>query len=300
MTAATSTSMGPASSPWCQRWRNHQAQWRHVAEPHRFDPTRYLVDPVDELQARAFCAVQHYLGASWPAAIHRFGLWDRHDGRLVGVAVYAAPVHAGVLTNVFPQLDAYRASVELARFVLLDEVPANAETWTLARTFRQLLDRGVRGVVSFADPMPRPTSTGVIMPGHRGVIYMASNAIYTGRGTPRTLILLPDKTILNGRTAQKIRRGEPGHHAAEHRLVTLGAPARTLGQDPRIWLRDALNVIGATRVRHHGPHRFAFPLGKNRRDRDRITIGVPAAPYPRHHDQLSAQVGFATTTETLP
>lgn len=210
-------------------------------------------------------------------------------------------MHAGVLTNVFPQLEAYRASVELARFVLLDEVPANAESWTLARTFGQLLDRGVRGVVSFADPMPRRTPTGVVMPGHRGVIYMATNAIYTGRGTPRTLTVLPDQTVLNGRTAQKIRRGEPGHHAAEQRLVSLGARARTPGQDPRTWLGEALAAIGAARVRHHGPHRYAFPLGKTRRDRDRITIGIPAAPYPDHHDQPpTLQVGSLTTMETAP
>lgn len=279
---------GPASSPWCQRWRDHQPRWRHVAEQDRFDPARYTVAPVGESEARAFVRAHHYL-ATWPAAIHRFGLWDRRDGQLVGVAVYAAPVHAGVLRNVFPDLEAYTASVELARFVLLDQVPANAESWTLARTFHQLLDRGVRGVVSFADPMPRRTPAGLVMPGHRGVIYMASNAIYTGRGTPRTLIVLPDHTILNGRTVQKIRRSEPGHHGAEQRLVTLGAPPRSPGRDGRSWLREALETVGATRVRHHGPHRYAFPLGASRRDRDRIAIGLAAKPYPEGPDTTTEE-----------
>lgn len=299
MTAALALSRGgPASSAWCQRWRDHRSRWRHVGEAERFDPARYTVEPVEETHAREFVSTHHYL-VSWPAAIHRFGLWDRSDGQLVGVAVYAAPVQASVLSKVFPDLEAYRASVELARFVLLDQVPANAESWCLARTFRHLLDRGVRGVVSFADPMPRLTPSGTVTPGHRGVIYMATNAIYTGRGTPRTLIVLPDHSILNGRTAQKIRRGEPGHQAAEQRLVSLGARARTPGQDARAWLREALDTIHATRIRHHGPHRYAFPLGKTRKDRDRITIGIPRAPYPRIADQTPEALQAAgAKTET--
>lgn len=286
MTAATGfVDEGSASSSWCQRWRTRQQRWRHVAEPDRFQPARYMVGVVDDASARRFVADHHYL-ASWPAAIHRFGLTDRADGRLVGVAVYGAPVHAGVLSNIFPGLEAYRESVELQRFVLLDEVPANAESWALARTFRQLLDSGVRGVVSFADPLPRPSPTGTIIAGHVGVIYQAVGATYTGRGTPRTLILLPDGSVLNGRTAQKIRRTEPGHQAAERRLVALGAQPRTPGQDPRAWLREALEEIAASRIRHRGPHRYAFALGKTRRDRAQITIAAPAATYPRHPDPI--------------
>jgi hypothetical protein len=41
------------------------------------------------------------------------------------------------------------AALECSRFVLLDECPANAESWLLARTFEALLASDVRGVVSF-------------------------------------------------------------------------------------------------------------------------------------------------------
>jgi hypothetical protein len=41
---------------------------------------------------------------------------------------------------------------------------------------------GLRGLVSFSDPIRRTTFAGqVVMPGHVGVIYRASNARYTGR-----------------------------------------------------------------------------------------------------------------------
>ncbi|MDO0929927.1 hypothetical protein QQY24_33040 [Streptomyces sp. TG1A-8] len=65
-------------------------------------------------------------------------------------------------------------SLECSRFVLLDECPANAESWFLARCFDALLARGVRGVVSFADPVPRTDASGaVVAVGHVGTIYLA-------------------------------------------------------------------------------------------------------------------------------
>lgn len=82
--------------------------------------------------------------------------------------------------------------------MLLPECPGNSESWFLARCFRALLSHGVRGVVSFADPVPRRTASGaLIMPGHMGTIYAATNAVYAGRATARTVKLLPDGTVFN-------------------------------------------------------------------------------------------------------
>jgi hypothetical protein len=64
--------------------------------------------------------------------------------------------------------------------------------------------------VVFSDPVERRRADGtVIMPGHVGVIYQASNAVYTGRGTARTLALLPDLTNLAGARACRPRREVP-------------------------------------------------------------------------------------------
>src|SRR6202042_2664813 len=103
-------------------------------------------------------------------------------------------------------------------------VPANGESWFLGQCARQAASTGLRGLVMFSDPIPRRRADGtVVMPGHVGVIYQASNAIYTGRGTPRTLTLLPDGTVFSDRAAQKIRRQDSGHHYAEAQLTSLGA-----------------------------------------------------------------------------
>lgn len=152
----------------CQRWNSGRHSWRHLREG-GFDRRRYQVTDLAEADAKAFCAAHHYAGASYPAAIRRYGLIDRADGRLVGAAVLGAPVSSKVLTGPLPTLEPYRESVELSRFVLLDECPANTESWMLTRAFEDLRAHGIRGVVSFADPVPRWTAAGVLIkPGHFG------------------------------------------------------------------------------------------------------------------------------------
>ena len=59
----------------------------------------------------------------------------------------------------------------------------------------------------FSDPLPRTRADGtVVMPGHLGTIYQAANAVYTGRGTPRTLTLLPDGTVFSDGAGSPTRR----------------------------------------------------------------------------------------------
>jgi len=260
-----------AASPWCLRWRGGVHSWRHTADG-GIDPHRYVVEPIADAAAAHFIRAQHYSGTS-VAARFPYGLLDRRDRTLHGVAILSVPVSRAVLTNAFPTLEPYQQSLELGRFALLDECPANTETWFLARVLRLAHEAGIRGVVSFADPLPRRTLDGqLVLAGHVGTIYQASaHAIYTGRGTPRTLLLLPDATVLNGRALQKIRRQEVGHRYAEARLIAAGAPHRD-GQSVESWLVEALDAAHIRRVRHPGPHRYLFPLG-DRRERRQLLLG---------------------------
>jgi hypothetical protein len=73
----------------------------------------------------------------------------------------------------------------------------------LGQLCRLAAQTGVRGLVMFSDPLPRTHADGtVVMPGHIGTIYQATNAVYTGRATPRTLTLLPNATVFSDRAAQ--------------------------------------------------------------------------------------------------
>jgi hypothetical protein len=272
-----------------QRWRDRQHSWRRPADG-GFDPARYGVAAIpDDTTAKDFVTRHHYSGA-YPAAAHRFGLYDLDAGeQLAGVGVLSVPASRKVLSNVFPGLEPYSESLELGRFVLLDEVPANGESWFLGQMFRLAAGQGVRGVVSFSDPLPRwaAGSDGdeprLVMPGHVGTIYQATNATYTGRGTERTLTLLRDGTVYSDRAKQKVRDQGKGHEYAEGILIARGATPPRAGERPADALARMLAEAGARQVRHRGNHRYAFTVG-NRAQRGRTVVDMDALPYPKTAD----------------
>ena len=273
----------------CQRWRDRGLSWQYADPSERFDARRYEVHELDEAIARAYVIRMHYL-ASYPAAARRYGLYRARE--LVGAAAFSIPSQAAVLTNYLPGLEPYRESLELGRFCLSDSEPGNAESWFLARCFNDfLLPTGVRGVVSFADPVQRTTADGTITAiGHVGWIYQATGAVYTGRGTARTIELLPDGRTLNPRTQQKIRAQERGHEYAEQQLIAFGARPMRADEDPARWLEEALRDIGVRYLRHAGCHRYVFALGRSRRERRRVEIAMPAQPYPKRIDPVLRHV----------
>jgi len=250
-----------------QRWRDGRDRYRLAGEV--IDPRQYEVAAIaGDGPARAFVCAHHYSG-TYPAARFRFGLY--RGAALVGVAVYSHPCNDRVLTSVFP--GSPLEAVELGRFVLLDDVPGNGETWFLARTFEQLRAERLRGVVSFSDPIPRRTADGrLVFPGHLGVIYQAHNGVYLGRSTPRTLRILPDGTVWSARAIQKIRAREKGWEYAVATLRRAGAPPP---EELTAWLREWLPRLTRP-LRHAGNHRYAWAL--ERRGRRRLTA---SAPYPK-------------------
>jgi hypothetical protein len=256
-----------------QRWRSGRASYRPAGET--INPLRYDVSVIaGDSEAKAFVVGHHYSG-TYPAARFRFGL---HRGEsLVGVAVFSVPCNAIVLTSVFS--GTLLESVELGRFVLLDDVEGNGETWFLARCFEHLRQKDLRGVISHSDPMPRVSVSGArVFPGHVGTIYQAHNGRYLGRATPRTLRLLPDGQVLSDRAIQKVRAGEVGWRYVVEQLERAGAP-RFAG-DRRDWLRVVLPLV-TRKVKHAGNHRYAWPLDRATR---KAAERWPAQAYPKAPD----------------
>ncbi len=258
-----------------QRWRGGRASYRPAGEV--IDPRRYEVAPIDgrgaDNIARAFVEAHHYSG-SMGAARERIGLY--RGGALVGIAVFTHPAQDKVLACLpCPKAEA----VELGRLVLLDDVPANGESWFIARAFAELRGRGYAGVVSFADPVPRTSLSGeVVFPGHLGTIYQASNAVFAGLGTARTIRVLPDGRTFNERTLSKIRGRERGWQYAVDKLMDRGAPTplrSATAEDLRAWLRIALAAV-TRKLKHTGNLRYLFGLTPAMRRR------LPASmPYPK-------------------
>jgi hypothetical protein len=85
--------------------------------------------------------------------------------------------------------------------------------------------------------------------------------------------------VLNGRSLQKVRAQERGAAGVERRLVDLGATPRPTGDDPRMWLREALRAVGAHRFRHPGLHRYVLTTPRARGHRG-ARIGLAAQAYP--------------------
>ena len=253
-----------------QRWRLGRDHYRPPREV--INPRLYEVEEIpDDTTAKAFI-VRHHYEHSFPAARFRFAL--HRKGTLAGVAVFSHPMNDRVLTSVFPG-DA-KESVELGRFVLLDQVPGNGETWFLARAFRVLKRKGIIGVLSHSDPLPRRSSKGhVVKPGHIGTIYQAKSGRFIGRASPRTEYLLPDGTVFSRRALQKIRNQEQGWRYASKILVRHGAEPLGAGEDPRTWLELWLPRL-TRRRRHPGNFKYVWPLDR------RIRRDLPKAlPYPK-------------------
>jgi hypothetical protein len=257
-----------------QRWNEGRASYRPAGEVIKtsdFDVAEISGDRI----AREFVQKHHYSG-TYPAARFRFGLFKA--GELVGAAVFSHPVSDRVLTKVFPVSDP-KLAVELGRFVLLDNVAGNGETWFLARAFELLRKHGLAGVLSFSDPLPRSTADGsIVLPGHVGTIYQAHNGVYLGRGDARTLKILPDGRSFNHRAEQKIRRREAGWRYAAGQLEAHGAAPLEAGADPLLWLETWIPRLTRA-LRHKGNHKYAWPL-----DRAMRRILRQVAPYPKTID----------------
>lgn len=274
--------------PGCQRWHQGRATYRHPAEV--INTKRYSVDLLSEARARDYVVANHYSG-SYPAARLRVGLYHQarfQAPRLCGVAVFSVPLAQQAITK-YAGLPA-REGVELGRFVLDDDVPANAETWFLARAFRALRDAlpEVRVVLSYSDPVPRCSVSGeTVLAGHVGTIYQAHNGYYLGRGTKRTLILDSQGHILSERALSKLRQDDTGAAYAYRQLRERGAPPRQPFESGRDYVSRVLASTRFRRLRHPGNHVYLWALGSAREQRA-LRRGFPVClAYPKQVDRAA-------------
>lgn len=244
-----------------QRWRAGSSCARPAGEVFRHHG--WEVEQIaDDTTARGFVLEHHYSG-SYPAARRRFGLWSP-QGVLCGVAVFSVPAQPRCLDVLPGPTD---AKAELGRFVLLDGVRANGESWMLGRCFDVLRREGWVGVVSFSDPVPRPCASGRFFPGHVGTI------VYLGTSKARSMRVFPDGTVLHERALAKLRRRDRGWQYVAQRFEAFGASPPTA--DTRAWVDEWLGLVTAP-VRHTGNHKYVWAFGA--RERRRLPVSLP---YPK-------------------
>lgn len=189
----------------CMRWSPGGRQsWRRRRDG-GFDSGRYWVREILTGQSKPFVNDMHY-ARSYPNSRRDYGLFEYETGDLVGVAVLSYPTSVKTIPRAFPSINPLEGA-DLGRFVLLDRVPANAESWFLGQVREKAakpseLDPDnprkmpLRGLVMFSDPVERRKADGtIITPGHVGTIYQASGCEYLGPNGPSTEAILPDGTV---------------------------------------------------------------------------------------------------------
>lgn len=270
----------------CQRWRNARGSYRPAGEPIR-TASFEVAEIATDREARVFVERHHYSGC-YPAALRRYGLWRQRE--LVGVAVLSQPPSQAAMNVCLPFVDEGRA--ELGRFVLLDDVPANGESWFLARCFELARRDGFVAIVSHADPEPRRSADdAIVFPGHIGTIYQATNATYVGRSPRRTRRMFADGTVFSDAAWSKLRARKRGWRYATEFLLKHGAAAPTTDlmseTDWRAWVRAAVDAT-TTPFRHGGNHRYLWALDR------RLRRYLPASQkYPKFEEARAVAVAGA-------
>lgn len=134
-------------------------------------------------EVSSFVKQNHYSHTHHKVVVYAFCLLM--DGVLAGACLFGMAAGNLKCMTVLTGHDNPRDYLELQRLVLLDEVPKNSESRFIGWCLRWLKkNTSIKAVVSFADPVY----------GHSGIIYRASNWIYTGRQKPAR-----DRIFLDGR-----------------------------------------------------------------------------------------------------
>lgn len=129
----------------------------------------YSIRPVDYRTAMDAVVRNHYLHRKAPCSV-AFGLYRSDD--LVGVVCYGTPSSAPLRRGIAGDENILNV-IELTRLWVCDSVPKNGESFLIGNTLRKC---GKEIVVSFAE----------IDQGHLGVVYQATNWLYTGLSAKRT------------------------------------------------------------------------------------------------------------------
>ena len=130
----------------------------------------WYVEPIPNSIAKAIVIERHYLHRAGPCSI-AFGLFDPLM-QLQGVVMYGTPSSAPLRAGIAGKDEALNV-IELTRLWVDDDAPRNGESFLIGRSVRQC---GKQIVVSFADTAQN----------HLGIVYQATNWLYTGLSAKRT------------------------------------------------------------------------------------------------------------------
>jgi hypothetical protein len=126
----------------------------------------YYIERISYSQAMEIVVANHYLHRKAPCSM-AFGLFHKDDAiTCLGVVVYGTPASNALVKGICGVIEAKNV-YELTRLWVDDLVPKNGESFLIGNSLR-FLDKEI--IVSYADSSQK----------HIGIVYQATNWIYTG------------------------------------------------------------------------------------------------------------------------
>lgn len=179
----------------------------------------YQIRQIDYVTAMEVVVREHYLHRKAPCSI-AFGLFLGEQ--LKGVVCYGTPSSAPLRSGIAGPKFALNV-IELTRLWVCDSVPKNGESYLIGRTVGKA---GKEIVVSYAE----------IQQGHVGIVYQATNWIYTGLSAKRTNWTIDGmtkhcQTLADKYTAEEIRKEFGGRFSLQerprkHRYIFINAKGK--------------------------------------------------------------------------
>lgn len=124
---------------------------------------KYNIRPISYKEAMKMAIKYHYLHRKAPCSFS-FGLFDQK--RLIGIICYGTPASMPLCKGICGPEEKYNV-IELTRLWIKDNTPKNVESFLIGNTIK-LIDKEI--IVSYAEADM----------GHIGIVYQATNWIYTG------------------------------------------------------------------------------------------------------------------------
>lgn len=200
--------------------------------------------PISRVDAKILIVRNHYSHSMPGGTKMSFGIIL--NGRLLGaLTLGVGPYYGYKLVNDASPDDV----VTLTRLWLADELPGNCESKVLGVALRSLKrDTSLKFVLAYSDPAV----------GHLGIIYQATNWLYTGLSFATPLYDIGDGTLHHSRSL--------AHQLGSHSIRYL-----------------TLQGINAKAVPQSAKHRYIYFLDDSWRSR----LGVPVLPYPKKEREMN-------------
>lgn len=130
---------------------------------------RYSIKPISYKLAMELVVKNHYLHRKCPCSF----AWGLFEGsNIIGCIIYGTPSSAPLRKGICGEAEKDNV-IELTRLWIQDGTPKNTESYLIGNTLK-LVDKEI--IVSYAE----------IEQGHLGIVYQATNWLYTGLSAKRT------------------------------------------------------------------------------------------------------------------